>query len=351
MNLFGPSLESLSRQQNYYDSLYGQANEANANAISQAQQEQVRMALGQRRDQAQQEDTAQQQDWQANQNALQRQAATQDVKLQYQGAQKDEQMRQYQQDFTNATKDAMSGALPVDPQKLKVLYPHFDDSKINQLYQLAGSAAVARLQQAANNATKTGQPLDATAMDAAGIPPGTDFEKQAHPIIATQRLPFEQDATRAQTTADTANAAQKIESLRLPAPPVGGQYASGSWTRPVTSLEHWAFPGVSPDQIAQPNPDAVNRMKVALAAGATAATGPNATLQGAPGAYASTIPPNWRPSFAPNTATNAPAAPTPPPAAQGPKVRVKSPAGQFGFIPQSQVQAALAAGYTLAQAQ
>jgi hypothetical protein len=323
MILYGSSPDSLAQQQQNYDQMYGSANRANAEAASQAQMAQIQMALGQQNRQSEEAqrlaEMNQSQSFQAGQNALDRQSRLADVTAQYKF---DSQLRdrtEVDNDFKNASRDAMGGALPADLNKLKQLFPHFDDSKINQLYQIAGTAAVARVQQSAALADKNGMPPNPSLVDAAGVPKGSDFEKQAHTIISVLRQPYESQYTKSADLAETGGRLQRIAQDKSAPPSNVGEtdYAPSGWLNWLVTDKRGQV---------QPNPAVAPRIAAAQAAFAAAQRNPNAmitpSLTGT--GYTSQVPANWAPAFAGRTATAtpSPAAPLPPgePASQHPKV-------------------------------
>jgi hypothetical protein len=308
--IFASSLDALAQQQNYYDGLFSSAARDNANAATQAQQAQVNLALGQRAAQTQQDQLNQEENFQAQQNSLQRQAEADRANLQYSTKATDAQRRLNAKSFEDVAKDAMAGALPADPNKIKTLYPNFTADQINQLFQYAGSASLNRLKQTASQSANSGQPPTPDMVDAAGVPAGTDFEKQAHAMIASLRAPYEQDYTKSTNLAQAGNTASTVQGLRTP---VAGapQPSALNYLNPVYDAMKlgWRLGGpmVSADDIAQPTDAAVSRTSsLASLAAQAAAVKSNPAISGQPGAYTSNTPQSWAPQ-----PSSAPAMPAP----------------------------------------
>lgn len=311
MTIFASNLDALAQQQNFYDQLYAGANRDNANAATQAQQAQINLQLGQQEAQRRQQQIDQDEQFQAWQNSLQRQSAHDDVQMQYAGARADLGIKQNEQDFNNAVKDAMGGALPADADKLKSLYPHFNPPQINQLYQIAGSASVERLRQTAANADRAGQPPSPDMVAASGVPAGTDFEKQAHSIVSSLRAPYESDYAASQKIAQTGNVAQTDQDLRTPTPPPAGPSALNWLNSAYIPLRAWGamFPAVPQDSVVQPTDEAVQRTALMAKAAASAAALKNPVISGQPGMYETALPPSWRPQASAQPPPGAPAQP------------------------------------------
>lgn len=307
MILFGSSPDQIAQQNLAYSQMYGQANQANANALSQAQLEQVRLALGQQNDDQnsadQQAQLLQSQNWQSGENALNRASRLADVQAQN-GSSKQSEL-----DFREALRQAQNGSVTADEKHIATLYPSFNDAQRGQIFQAAGNASVARAQNAALAIDRNGQgnAPDESIIKAAGVPAGTPFEDQVKTFIATLRQPYEQDYAKAQKTADAGNTVFKIQSERTPLPP---PQDDTSWFNPVTgplsALSTYnkaaAWLKGFTDKPVEADPAAVSRAQAMATTAATAATGNKTTpisIQGSPGAYTPALPANWRPAFAP----------------------------------------------------
>lgn len=318
MILFGSSPDALARQQAAYDQLYSSANQANADNLTRASLTQAQLDQAQQQEQQRQQDMLQGQQFQAGQNALDRQSRLQDVTAQYALDAKLRNNQQVEQDFNNAVKDAMNGALPADTGKLKKLYPHFNDNQIGQLYQMAGSASVARVQQSAALADKNGIPPDPNLLAAAGVPSGSDFEKQAQTVVQTLRQPYEQQYKKSSELADTGTRLQRIAQDQATPPLPEG---SASWWNVPGKIAGWITPPWVPQSAQiQPGGRALTAADVQarMAAFQQAVKSQQAMVAPNPNAagYVSNVPANWAPAF--STTSTAPAMPTavPPPGEQ-----------------------------------
>lgn len=307
MILFGSSPDAIAQQNLAYSQMYNGANQANANALSQAQLEQVKLALGRQDEQQRQLERQQGLDIAANENAANRANSIAYAKLQYGSSATNQAEKQSDQDFRAALSQAQNGAVQADEAKIKSLYPHFDEAQRGQIFQAAGAASVARAQDVAQSQSRNGNPPDESIIKAAGVPTGTPFEDQVKTFIATLRQPYEQDYAKAQKTADAGNTVFKIQSERTPLPP---PQDDTSWFNPVTgplsALSTYnkaaAWLRGFTDKPVEADPAAVSRAQAMATTAATAATGNKTTpisIQGSPGAYTPALPASWRPAFAP----------------------------------------------------
>lgn len=338
MVLYGQTPNDLARQQFGYDQMYGDANRVNADAITQAQMAQVKMALDQQKyahDDAQNQLTR---DWDANQKALDRASATQNTQIQYQGAEKDRQIVASEKDYQLAQTDAQRGAIPADLTAIKKAYPQFSDPQIKSLFQLAGKSAANQAMNSAQAIAQHGQAPDESLLKSHGVPTGTKFEDQVKSFIATMRQPYEQAYANESEQANVGNIADRIQALQTS--PASNQ--PGAWSSPQRlggSILNWAagLDGslLTPEPI-QPTPQAANRLQALVQKSNTATQGENPTLTGTAGNYMPKAPANWRPAFAPqpqaapapvSPVAAAPAPPAPPASQRKPGQRYATPKG------------------------
>lgn len=318
MILFGSSPDQIAQQNLAYDQMYGRANEVNASNDYQARLKNFTMAMDQQnaaQDAAdKQAATLQDQSWRSGENVLDRQSKLADSQAKY-GSDTQNQL-----DFREALRLAQNGAVTPDKEGITALYPHFDNSQRDQIFQTAGAASVAKAQAAATQQDHngTGSPPDADSIiKAAGVPAGTPFEDQVRAFVTSLRQPYEQDYTKEADVANAGNAAAKSAALETPMPP---ENSWGHFARMILGN------AVSPDNvIVGPSPEAADRLSKLASAASTAATATKttpATIQGAPGSYTPIAPSTWRPAFAPASAVpltaTAPAMPVQAPAAQAP---------------------------------
>lgn len=266
--LYGADPSQLAQLQQGYDSLNANANAQNADSYNRAAATAFQAALQQRQQQqaALEGDaaTAQTQDFQANQNALDRASRLQDVQTQFAGARQDANIRQNDVDFQDAAKDAMNGALPADAEKLGTLYPHFSESQISQLEQLAGAAKLSQLQSIGDSVTKGGGVIDNSALDQLGLSSGPFYEK-AKALVKTLQQPY---ATEFNQQNQYAQAGNRLAAIKkdLDATPLPTASTPGSWLNPFNWIGKGvdSLPGgsgaVPQSDVIQPNPDATARL-------------------------------------------------------------------------------------------
>lgn len=312
MILQGSNPDQLAQQQNYYDSLYGRANEVNSNTLSQAQLEQVKLALQQQNSDQQSADAqsrlAQQQGWQSNENVLDRASKLADVQAQA-GSDKQREV-----DFRLASKQAQDGALNPDKATIRAMYPHFRDDQVDALVNLAGQASLTKAQIAAENATKTtGGPPDFASVLLASGAKNTPFEDKVKEFVTSLQQPF---AREAQTSSDLADSATRLMAIKKdqtdtaanPVPTSGGfwsDFARGIVRAlPGPDLSQSASGiGIRPDAVAQPSSRMPSSTDVGTRLAALtkqiAAPGSMVAVNPAGPGMISTAPANWRPAFAP----------------------------------------------------
>ena len=324
--LYGSSPDALAASQRQYDEMYGNANRSNAETQNRANEQALQMALGQQSQQQAEADAATSRNFQATQNALQRNATTQDVATQYAGAQKDLTLKNTEEEYRQAVKDATNGALDPDMKQLGNQYPHFTPDKILNLYTLAASAKQQLAIQQAENIDKSGQPPDTSSAD--GLPTPQKNAVLAH--IAALRAPYEQAYGAASNLANTGTRLQALQNdvTAEPLPTEVPVYTGmNALLHPIAAASQLATDwSGGPDQI-----ETTSRVPTAADVGARmasfqAAMKANTMVQpnsAGPG-FISTAPPNWRPASsltatAPAAPQNAPpVAMTPPPSSIAP---------------------------------
>lgn len=290
-------MQSLADQQRGYDQIYGAANQANANAISQAQMEQVRLALAQRGADQQQANYNQSQDFQANQAALDRASHLADVQAQYKGAQQDLFQKKQEQiinDFSKLASNGQMDAATLENYRASLTPENFERAK----GILANTLKILGANWQTDNA-----PQIQSATQSADL---ASKINSMTPLIAASGSP-------------------DLKSSAYPPPSISGLSA----LNPFSYLARWA--GTSqPDTSGIPwqANEIKNRQAALIASSAPGTKTPLVVQDPVSGGYrpnipmptpppyvtnTAPIPPNWAPAFASRTV--APAAPTPPPGA------------------------------------
>lgn len=266
--LYGTDPSQLAQQQMDYDSLYGQANQANADSYNRAQALSFQAALQQQQQaQAAQQNavaTSGAQAFQANQSALDRASRLADVNAEYAGAAKERASTQVDADFKDAQRDAMNGALPTELDKLSTLYPHLNQSQIATLSQLSGAAKLSQLQSIGDSVTKNGGVIDNSALDQLSISKDSPVYEKAQSLVKALQQPYASEYGRQAEYANAGNLMDRINKDRntppLPTGSVGSLLNPLNWPGALADSLSGGSSWVPKSRTVQTNPDAVSRL-------------------------------------------------------------------------------------------
>lgn len=187
MILYASSPDGIASQQFNYDQFRLGANQNNAARFDAAQARALSAALQQREQDQARQDAAdsvgiklglnlQDQNFTAEQNRLNRTSAERNVNTQYSSTHTDRQDALAARDFDTAQKLATSGQLEQDPEKLKLLYPHFDTNQIKILADASSQHGLSRFQNALDQSLRNGSPLPVEAVKNYVSPSSTAYQ-------------------------------------------------------------------------------------------------------------------------------------------------------------------------------